>query len=77
MVVKVVSAYSITTLSLSHPPHRGLHKIVNSISSMRNISSDAHGVGASIISVSERETLLVANSAIMLSEYWLGVFEKK
>ncbi len=44
---------------------------------MRNINSDAHGVGASIISVSERETLLVANSAIMLSEYWLGVFEKK
>lgn len=55
----------------------GLHKIVNSISSMRNINSDAHGVGASRISVSEREALLVANSAIMLSEYWLGVFEKK
>lgn len=55
----------------------GLHKIVNSISSMRNINSDAHGVGASRISVSEREALLVANSAIMLSEYWLGVFAKK
>ena len=55
----------------------GLHKIVNSISSMRNINSDAHGVGASRISVSEREALLVANSAIMLSEYWLGVLEKK
>lgn len=55
----------------------GLHKIVNSISSLRNINSDAHGVGASRISVSEREALLVANSAIMLSEYWLGVFEKK
>ena len=55
----------------------GLHKIVNSISSMRNINSDAHGVVASRISVSEREALLVANSAIMLSEYWLGVFEKK
>lgn len=55
----------------------GLHKIVSSISSMRNINSDAHGVGASRISISEREALLVANSAIMLAEYWLGVFEKK
>ena len=55
----------------------GLHKIVNSISSMRNINSDAHGVGISRISISEREALLVANSAIMLAEYWLGVFEKK
>ncbi|MBR5576869.1 MAG: abortive infection family protein, partial [Bacteroidaceae bacterium] len=55
----------------------GLHKIVSSISSMRNINSDAHGVGASRISSSEREPLLVANSAIMLAEYWLGVFEKK
>lgn len=55
----------------------GLHKIVNSISSMRNINSDAHGVGVSRISINEREALLVANSAIMLAEYWLGVFEKK
>ena len=52
----------------------GLHKIVSSISSMRNIYSDAQGVGASRISISEREALLVTNSAIMLAEYWLGVF---
>ena len=44
---------------------------------MRNINSDAHGVGVSRISISEREAQLVANSAIMLAEYWLGVFEKK
>lgn len=29
----------------------GLHKIVDSISSMRNMNSDAHGVGAGRISI--------------------------
>lgn len=55
----------------------GLHKIVSAISSMRNINSDAHGVGVSRISISEREALLTANSARILAEYLLGVFENK
>ncbi len=53
----------------------GLHKLVSSISSMRNMSSDAHGVGSSRISIRKQEALLVANSSMMLSEYWLSVFE--
>ena len=55
----------------------GLHKIVDSISSMRNMNSDAHGVGAGRIGIKEREAVLVANASMMLAEYWLSVFEKK
>lgn len=55
----------------------GLHKIVDAISSMRNMNSDAHGVGVGRISINEREAILVANASMMLAEYWLSVFEKK
>lgn len=55
----------------------GLHKIVSAISSMRNINSDAHGVGKGRITISEREAMLTANSARLLAEYWLSVFEDK
>lgn len=52
----------------------GLHKMVNAISSMRNINSDAHGVGSGRIEIKEREALLTAQSSMMLAEYWLSVF---
>ena len=55
----------------------GLHKLVNAISSMRNINSDAHGVGKSRINIKKREALLVSNSSMILAEYWLSVFENK
>lgn len=55
----------------------GLHKIVDAISSMRNMNSDAHGVGVGRIGIKEREAILVANASMMLAEYWLSVFEKK
>ena len=55
----------------------GLHKIVSAISSMRNINSDAHGVGIGRIAISEREAMLTANSVRLLAEYWLSVFENK
>lgn len=55
----------------------GLHKIVDSISGMRNLNSDAHGAGAGRISINKREAILAANSSMMLAEYWLSVFEKK
>lgn len=55
----------------------GLHKLVSSISSMRNMNSDAHGVGSNRINIKKREALLVANSSKMLAEYWLSVYEKK
>lgn len=55
----------------------GLHKIVNAISSMRNMNSDAHGAGSSRINIKKREALLAAHSSMMLAEYWLSVFEKR
>lgn len=55
----------------------GLHKMVNAISSMRNINSDAHGAGSGRIEIKEREALLAAQSSMMLAEYWLSVFNGK
>ena len=55
----------------------GLEKIVNSIASMRNMNSDAHGAGAGRINIKKREALLVAQSSMMLAEYWLSVYEGK
>lgn len=55
----------------------GLHKLVSAISSMRNMSSDAHGVGSLRININKREALLVANSSMMLAEYWLSVFDER
>ena len=55
----------------------GLHKIVSAISSMRDMNSDAHGAGFGRIKIKKREALLVANSAMMLAEYWLSVFDNK
>lgn len=55
----------------------GLHKIVNAISSMRNMNSDAHGAGSGRIKIKKREALLAAHSSMMLAEYWLSVFEKR
>ncbi len=55
----------------------GLHKILNAIASMRDMNSDAHGAGSGRINIRKREALLVANSSIMLAEYWLSVYEGK
>ena len=51
----------------------GLERIVESIGSMRNINSDAHGVGSSRIKVKEREARLAMNSAITFCEYILSI----
>lgn len=55
----------------------GLHKLVNAISSMRNMNSDAHGAGQSRIIIKKREALLVSNSSMILAEYWLSIFENR
>lgn len=49
----------------------GLEKIVQNIGNMRNISSDAHGVGSKRISIKEKEARLVMNSAVSFCEYLL------
>lgn len=51
----------------------GLHKIISAVSSMRNLNSDAHGVGSARISIKKREALLVANSSMMVAEYLFSV----
>lgn len=51
----------------------GLNKIVNAIARMRNINSDAHGVGNNRIDIHESEAMLIVNSSMMISEYLLGV----
>lgn len=51
----------------------GLERIVESIGSMRNTNSDAHGVGSSRIQVREREARLAMNAAITFCEYILSI----
>lgn len=52
----------------------GINKIVDAIGSMRNMNSDAHGVGVGRIVIKEREARMIASSAIMVAEYVLSVF---
>lgn len=49
----------------------GLEKIVQNISDMRNINSDAHGVGSNRVGIREKEARLIINSAITFCEYLL------
>ena len=55
----------------------GINKIVDAIAGMRNINSDAHGAGSNRLKINEREAKLIANSAMILAEYWLSVFEDR
>lgn len=54
----------------------GLEKIVSAISEMRNKDSDAHGVGASRISIDEHHARLFVNAAVSMADFILSV-EKK
>ena len=54
----------------------GLEKILNAIAEMRNKGSDAHGVGASRISISEHHARLFVNSAMTMADFVLAVGER-
>lgn len=54
----------------------GLEKIVSAISEMRNKDSDAHGVGASRITIDEHHARLFVNAAMAMADFILSV-EKK
>ncbi len=54
----------------------GINKIIEAIGKMRNMNSDAHGVGQRRIDIREREARLIASSAIMISEYMLSIYLK-
>lgn len=51
----------------------GLEKIVSSISEMRNKDSDAHGVGASRITIDEHHARLFVNAAMAMADFILSV----
>ena len=51
----------------------GLEKILTAITQMRNESSDAHGVGAGRIRISEHHARLFLNSAITMADFILSV----
>jgi len=55
----------------------GLEKIVQAISGMRNINSDAHGAGSKRIAIRDYESKLIVNATITLCEYLLSIFESK
>lgn len=52
----------------------GLEKIVNGISDLRNMSSDAHGAGRNRIDIKKREAVLITNATMAYCEYILTVF---
>lgn len=54
----------------------GINKIIDAIGSMRNMNSDAHGVGVGRIAIKEREARMIASSAIRVAEYVLSVFQQ-
>lgn len=53
---------------------KGLSTIISAISGIRNIGSDAHGVGSRRINIGEREAILVSNATQTYCEYYLSVF---
>lgn len=53
----------------------GLEKILSAITEMRNKDSDAHGVGAKRINISEYHARLFVNSAMTMSDFILSVGE--
>lgn len=55
----------------------GLNNIVSAIAEMRNKDSDAHGVGAARITISEHHARLIVNSAMTMADFILSVAEKQ
>ena len=53
----------------------GLEKILSAISEMRNVNSDAHGVGEKRIRLSDYHTRLFVNSANTMADFILSVGE--
>ena len=53
----------------------GLEKIIQTIAEMRNINSDAHGVGSKRINITKREAELIINASMTITTYFLQVYE--
>ena len=55
----------------------GLEKIIDAIAEMRNVNSDAHGVGQRRKSISEHHARLFVNSAMTMADFILSVAERQ
>lgn len=56
---------------------QGIVSIIDSISSLRNIASDAHGVGSNRRHLNASQIVLCLNSSITLKEYFLSVLAEQ
>ena len=56
---------------------QGLISIIDSISALRNIASDAHGVGSNREYLNNGQIILCLNSAVTVKEYFLSVLSKQ
>ena len=54
----------------------GLNSIVSSIAEMRNKASDSHGLGSNRIYLDKFSASLFVNSAVIMSEFMLSIYEK-
>ncbi|WP_183406713.1 abortive infection family protein, partial [Lacticaseibacillus paracasei] len=70
------SYYKSTFRVFHHPLISGLNKIVDSITTMRNINSDSHG-SSNRVKINEAEAELILNSAVNISVYYLRVDGRK
>lgn len=55
----------------------GINKIVDSVSRMRNISGDSHGLGSRRIGVATHHAMLVVNVSCCLAEFMLSVCDNR
>lgn len=55
----------------------GFINIITAISEIRNISSDSHGHGQNRIEIDKNTTLLLVNSSITISEFFLSLDQNK
>lgn len=54
----------------------GVNKIIDSISQMRNNSSDSHGLGMKRINIEKHHAQLYLNASIVISEFFLAIVQK-
>ena len=55
----------------------GLEKILKSLTEMRNLASDSHGLGSARITIEKRHARLFVNAALTMAEFVLSVAEAR
>lgn len=55
----------------------GLEKIITSISNMRDVNSDSHGVGGKRINIEKHHATLFANSSVTIADFLLSVINNQ